>query len=68
MTGGKENREGDTSGIDNNVEIMLGNRQKQFGKNKKVRETNNKSLSENASKEAKKKRENIPEIHKVTRK
>lgn len=55
MTSGKENREGDTSGIDNNVEIMLGNRQKQFGKNK-VRETNNKSFSENASKEAKKKK------------
>lgn len=56
MTGGKENREGGTSGIDNNVEIMLGNRQKQFGKNKKVGETNNKSFSENASKEAKKKK------------
>lgn len=31
MTGGKENREGDPSGIDSDLEKMLGNSQKQIG-------------------------------------
>lgn len=58
MTGGKENRAGDTSGIDDDLKRVLGNSQKQLRKKRQQgRHINSKSFSENASKQAKKKEE-----------